>query len=56
MMTIMTNCLTSKGIVHELLDPAQRSQLNALSKTLAWFDENLQTKLFQNSDMSRAYV
>ena len=22
MMTIMTNCLTSKGIVHELLDPA----------------------------------
>lgn len=49
MMTIMTNCLTSKNIVHELLDPAQSRQLKDLSRTLAWFDENLPIKLMHNT-------
>jgi len=44
MMTIMTNCLTSKNFVRELLEPSQNRQLRDLSRTLAWFDENLPKK------------
>lgn len=48
MMTIMTNCLTSKHFVRELLHRDQTKQLKELSKTLAWFDENLQKKKMYN--------
>ena len=49
----MTNCLTSKAIVHELLDPAQSASLKDLSRTLAWFDENLPKKLMFTLETSR---
>lgn len=37
MMTILTNCLTSKEICLQLLDPRNKSTLKKLGRTFEWF-------------------
>ena len=53
MMTVLTNCLTSKSICRALLHESNIEIQIDLGKLLDWFFENLVWKIESNRDMLR---
>ena len=53
MMTIMTNCLTSKNICRSLLEFRNHQTLKIIGSTFAWFHENLPDKISYYSELQQ---